>query len=477
VVLVHEFDEAHGGAALGQLRAECGDDEIYAFTFGKGRYPIPWHRIHELQLVSLKLIAGHLVKASAKLVAQGKVQLHSKETEEKEEEKEEEEEERRASRMTRGSSATEVKQPGLAIADDLYISGEIASKHLTFSEPVVLWASPRNPGARKVACELRDALVPKHSPRALGTSRPQVASQAAPQAAAQAAAEAPTPPPSPPAASREVVATPKSKAAGGAAKIKLQVSSVQMLGDDGDDDALGGAISGAESSRTVGPAVTAAAHRVHEVAVEPSKGPPALHSGPSAGLNDEVEPAKAADIDGIYFDEKTECARESVSGSKIRIRATTGSRTTSVLTAYRSQKSPLSVTSGDELPPMATHMLLYLNENTWVGEAGEALAEQVRAARDLDFPIVMIHERRIDYNACEFGHFFQTTPHELIVDGIYKALAVAWHSYPFNLTCAMQVATVIQGLPAHGTHSANEPTRIRARSLSDRLRSLHVSRV
>ena len=70
---------------------------------------------------------------------------------------------------------------------------------------------------------------------------------------------------------------------------------------------------------------------------------------------------------------------------------------------------------------VATHVLLYLNEKTWV-EQGEVLERDVRAARKLqaDLKVVLVHENDKEKGGCEFGDFFGTTPHELIDDGIYR---------------------------------------------------------
>jgi len=57
----------------------------------------------------------------------------------------------------------------------------------------------------------------------------------------------------------------------------------------------------------------------------------------------------------------------------------------------------------------ATHMLLYLNEDTW---SDERLAEQVRQAREDRLPIVMAHENDPDKGGVPFSRFFETTPQE-----------------------------------------------------------------
>ena len=63
-----------------------------------------------------------------------------------------------------------------------------------------------------------------------------------------------------------------------------------------------------------------------------------------------------------------------------------------------------------EAPGPATHMLLYLNEDSFVSDA--RLAEQVKQAREDKLPIVMAHENDPDLGGCPFSRFFEVTPQE-----------------------------------------------------------------
>ena len=58
----------------------------------------------------------------------------------------------------------------------------------------------------------------------------------------------------------------------------------------------------------------------------------------------------------------------------------------------------------------ASHMLLYLNEDTFVGAEGELFADEVRCALANGFPMVMVHENDDAAGGCEFARFFETTP-------------------------------------------------------------------
>ena len=71
-----------------------------------------------------------------------------------------------------------------------------------------------------------------------------------------------------------------------------------------------------------------------------------------------------------------------------------------------------------------THFLLYLNENTFVGDDGAQLADEVRAALAAGLPVIMSHENDPAKGGCVFDRFFTTTPQDLIATGLYKKLAL-----------------------------------------------------
>jgi hypothetical protein len=104
------------------------------------------------------------------------------------------------------------------------------------------------------------------------------------------------------------------------------------------------------------------------------------------------------------------------------------------------QKEIMGLTLTASRPPTATHFLLYLAHETFVGEAGERLAEEVRAMMRTKQPIVMVHENNMQNGGCEFARFFSTTPQDLIVDGLYKPLAVALHPGHFHPVSVALVA-------------------------------------
>ena len=91
----------------------------------------------------------------------------------------------------------------------------------------------------------------------------------------------------------------------------------------------------------------------------------------------------------------------------------------------------------------STHFILYLSKETWIGEAGDALAEEVRKARAAGLPITMVHSTADNADGCEFGELFATTPPDLIQDGLYTALALALYPPPFRHVSACLVARAL----------------------------------
>ena len=78
--------------------------------------------------------------------------------------------------------------------------------------------------------------------------------------------------------------------------------------------------------------------------------------------------------------------------------------------------SGLTVSTAEEAGD-ATHMLLYLNADTW---SDERLAEQVKQARQDRLKIVMAHENDLDRGGCEFAKFFETTPQERCPSAVHR---------------------------------------------------------
>ncbi len=109
--------------------------------------------------------------------------------------------------------------------------------------------------------------------------------------------------------------------------------------------------------------------------------------------------------------------------------------------------------------PDRQHFMLLLNGETFVGEPGEQLAQQVQAHMYAAQPLLLVHE----CDTLAFGHFLEITPRDLLVAGIYRDIATPlFTSEPLR---AVSLALLGQKLGA--TPVKKGPLRQRARDLGN----------
>jgi len=92
----------------------------------------------------------------------------------------------------------------------------------------------------------------------------------------------------------------------------------------------------------------------------------------------------------------------------------------------------IKVTSDPEMMTVATHLLLYLNDQTYLHAAGVKLSEELRRAREAGstIEVLMVHENDAERGGCEFRIFFDgRTPSDLKQNGIYDV------KDPFTALC------------------------------------------
>ena len=99
-----------------------------------------------------------------------------------------------------------------------------------------------------------------------------------------------------------------------------------------------------------------------------------------------------------------------------------------------------------------THFLLYLNDETFGGMQGEALAQELRAARAAGLVVVLVHEQRSQFGAVDFDRMFHVTPADLVKDGLYRQIATSLHDSPLHV--AVAVALIVEGLGAKRTDAS-----------------------
>ena len=66
----------------------------------------------------------------------------------------------------------------------------------------------------------------------------------------------------------------------------------------------------------------------------------------------------------------------------------------------------------------------------------------------------MVHENDPERNGCEFAQMFQTTPQDLIDDGLYKSIAIALHEMPHR---EVSLALVAQACGAKPSKTKQRP--------------------
>ena len=82
-----------------------------------------------------------------------------------------------------------------------------------------------------------------------------------------------------------------------------------------------------------------------------------------------------------------------------------------------------------------------------MGSQGEALAREMSKARAAGLPVVLVHENDGARDGCAFDTFFQTTPQDLINDGIYSQIANACHSGPHRSVSLALIAKACGARP------------------------------
>jgi len=81
--------------------------------------------------------------------------------------------------------------------------------------------------------------------------------------------------------------------------------------------------------------------------------------------------------------------------------------------------------------------------------------------------MVMVHENDVADGGCEFARFFETTPQDLISDGLYKALAYAWYPDPFRQVSVALVALAFGAEEPNSTSIVKQSKRIGKRAVRD----------
>ena len=100
---------------------------------------------------------------------------------------------------------------------------------------------------------------------------------------------------------------------------------------------------------------------------------------------------------------------------------------------------------------LVTHMLLLLNTETFRGDEGDDLCDEIFAARSQGIEVIMAHESDSQRGGCEFVHFFEVTPQRLISDGLYDKIAIDCKAEPYRQVSLSLIAKALGAKPANST--------------------------
>jgi hypothetical protein len=111
-------------------------------------------------------------------------------------------------------------------------------------------------------------------------------------------------------------------------------------------------------------------------------------------------------------------------------------------------------------------MLLFLTRSTFTDAAASILTDEVRLAMKNGIEIVLVHEVDLARDGCDFSHFFETTPIDLIDAGLYKTIAIAAHREPYRTVSLALVCKALGGAekravmrrPRHAIGHAKKPS-------------------
>ena len=326
----------------------------------------------------------------------------------------------------------------------LFMPGEISRKVLAFDVPVVLYASPHNPGAAEFAAELLDKFGPNAGERK-GKGK---------QTLGERSSSCKT--------SRFSTVAKYARAA--RARYSVRVKRGGEGGGEGEQQAVESpalAYQEAPSLDAHAPASPPASPPASALASPPAS--------PPASPREEGSSPGRAESSQYHLPAEGLSSASTKAGLSITYQDPERHRSPSRRRIGDSYRSPTRRGFGYKDEAAATHMLIYLCHDTFVGENRAALQvtphttaprsvtrtraqnaglcpfsapygltsppppshpplqREVTWAQRSGMPILMVHENDPERNGCSFDRFFQTTPQALIDAGLYRKIAVALH--------------------------------------------------
>ena len=423
LVLVHESDPNRGGAPLGQLQAECGDATMRDAIFGGGTtmaisaesaeadvQVVPWTRVGPLQLESFRMIIHAMLLASPRYAKARKV--------------------------------------------DLLLPGSLAERLWVLPRAERLLVSQYNPGALELGKKLLEGGALYHPPKesdAAGTPSAQSTGRSQGRSCRLSLVET-----EPLWMRSEQI---------GALKSVSNPRPLRRPGKGG----LVPTLNRQRSSRTVPHKSFKRSLRLSRQQSDASDcGSKRSEEDPQSPRLQRQTSTEPDTPEGSQRVPSVGSSTDSKSASfkTASLRKTAGKASSPELPKQlpKLPETPRQQPTDEESAPSVepalepsvepTRMLLLLDRNTFVGDEGEALAAQVRAAMARGLPIVTVHTPELPElpDGCLFERLFSTTPADLVAAGLYKAIAVPWFGGPHQLTSCAMVLQALGAEHVHGKH-------------------------
>ena len=403
LVLVHERDPTKGGERLPVLIDECPADlrpSIFREQQGATAPPIPWLRANAMQHASLLMLVEAILR-STPLYARGSNDERPRGSND----------ERRSAlqaSLTSGRERASDHAPQSEPVIELMVRFPLVDGHHQFTPPPpVLYVSASNPGAQSVAEMLRQR-----------TSELQLADVLPiPQSIPQSSPAAPT----------------------------LERSAPARLQSAHDD-----------APKSFGSRLHS--HSFHRTRAERARLAASFNLSEKAQVTTVTAVTAVTDVSDATETESRSAIQEAFNDGSLQ----SGSgpfpelvqlpssllRKTGGLSSWWGARAHTAAEGGGSI----THFLLYLNDETFGGMQGEALAQELRAARAAGLVVVLVHEQRSQFGAVDFDRMFHVTPADLVKDGLYRQIATSLHDSPLHV--AVAVALIVEGLGAKRTDAS-----------------------
>ena len=420
---VHEVTASHGGEPLERLAEQCPEQYRDWLFEEHSRRIVPWHRIKDFQLVTLKLIAASMLHAMPD-ATRDHLALDRNSTMDSD------------PKEARSSSS---KEP-LTI-DDISIPGEISKAEFRFAGVPWVYCLPRTEQSTGVLNEViaRCGLKELDLPSVASKGKTSTASLRRGSQTRSTGAE-----------DAEGGHLEEGKGSRMSAR-KMSTFRIPMRKFSSVISLASGPLGAPAAAADPGPSQRDHDHVTVTVPVAGSIAAPEGSDDSTSGAASVPPSGRLSTTSGV--DTALTLAR---AASTLKNQSPQHRRG-SILTSQFAQKRSSSISNSskgnkqggfgfmrcDSLDD-ATHCMLYLNASTFLHDG---IMEDLEEALERNITMVLVHENDLARGGVpEFGTFFQQAPRELIENGLFKSLAIALHRDPYRRVSLSLAAKAFGGV-------------------------------